>query len=67
MCKSILYMEIHKLHQTLTFLHLWGIGKTISRHSFFVLFLAFVHETALQKSPPLFALPAFFETVAAGS
>ena len=35
MFPSTLYMDIHKLYQTLTFLHLWGIRKTISRHSFF--------------------------------
>ena len=39
MCKSIMSMEIHKRYETLTFLHLGGNEKTISRHSFFFLVL----------------------------
>ena len=61
MCKSILYMEIHKLYQTLTVLHLLGIGKNDFPATFLFCFvflsLAFVHQTALLT---------IFETVAVG-
>ena len=43
MCKSIMYMEIHKLYQTLTLLHLWGIRKT------FCLFVCFWHSCTKQR------------------